>query len=655
MYRFVNFSSRRICSSSLTLGNPIGYYRCLTTRLHVATNPSTSERFAPIPSKESSTKTVNVKKLFSKKELESLVPTIKTIPLSKTIDFKEEKRSKRQHGKRSINSKTKTTDRKTVEDLIQIFDQAVPHVEFAFELQKMNETMSLNTINSNERQKIESQIVNYLGKFSDQELLVVIQFLKKFYSIDNEFTRQFSSSFINRSRQISPQHIVRLLEELTTIRCRTQWIHSIQQHLSSQAQIRSSEFENIRDILSICSKLSDDDRLIDRFDERLLDISDHLSFDDWFSILHHKSTSKRRDRTMIRAAFHHLTKLSDGTLISLEKIKDCLAASSKLNIPDRNFLERLINDAFVQIHQLENPSILPSLITSMGTLRLRHCDLLNSIGKLLIDRTSKMSSKRLKSIHSFILTCASVQYSPPTLSTLINEYSLLNEENSSTKDLKNQLDFVWSLAILGEAKNEHLSTILNNETFQTIQNEISNSKIGNALKVLALYSYSLQNSTIRFVPPTFELNALIEQITRKNSDAQNQLTKIIKSFARENHFSKFNVFTSNLILIDCLMIVDRFGVPQDLTKSFLCNDESTNRLNKISLDENCSKIVLKCLSYQDKTLITDSISGPVNFQVKLLNSLGYKCVLFHWDEFVKIQRFDDRVKFIQRLIREAIR
>ncbi len=39
-----------------------------------------------------------------------------------------------------------------------------------------------------------------------------------------------------------------------------------------------------------------------------------------------------------------------------------------------------------------------------------------------------------------------------------------------------------------------------------------------------------------------------------------------------------------------------------------------------------NRIALKCLDYQDRTLLTNSVSGSVALQLKLLNSLGYKCV-----------------------------
>lgn len=42
--------------------------------------------------------------------------------------------------------------------------------------------------------------------------------------------------------------------------------------------------------------------------------------------------------------------------------------------------------------------------------------------------------------------------------------------------------------------------------------------------------------------------------------------------------------------------------------------------------ESRTRIALTCLDYQDKTLLTNSISGPIAFQLKLLKSLGYRCV-----------------------------
>ncbi len=86
------------------------------------------------------------------------------------------------------------------------------------------------------------------------------------------------------------------------------------------------------------------------------------------------------------------------------------------------------------------------------------------------------------------------------------------------------------------------------------------------------------------------------------------------------------------------------------------------------------RIALKCLDYQDKTLLTNSVSGSVALQLRLLNSLGYKCVpvgfesstkrnhqtfFLHQYRFImmnssKIQVVNDRAKYIQRKIKEAV-
>ena len=140
-----------------------------------------------------------------------------------------------------------------------------------------------------------------------------------------------------------------------------QWIHRIYNRLLALAEGRYFEFDNIRDILALTHKLSFNDRLIHRLDERILEITDTLTFDDWFKILINKSMLKRRDRTIIRAACYHLLKLSESFLFPLDKLKDCLLACAMLNVHEKTFLERLIRDAYEQVNSLNDPLIVSSL------------------------------------------------------------------------------------------------------------------------------------------------------------------------------------------------------------------------------------------------------------------------------------------------------
>lgn len=109
----------------------------------------------------------------------------------------------------------------------------------------------------------------------------------------------------------------------------------------------------------------------------------------------------------------------------------------------------------------------------MGTLRLRHCELLDALGRLLAEQAS--SPAKSKSLQSFIRTCAAVNYSPPVLPILVEKHLNLDEKPSddttALMDLKNRIDLVWSLVILDQANANHLVTVLNQEAFQVIQSE----------------------------------------------------------------------------------------------------------------------------------------------------------------------------------------
>lgn len=116
----------------------------------------------------------------------------------------------------------------------------------------------------------------------------------------------------------------------------------------------------------------------------------------------------------------------------------------------------------------------------MGTLRLRHCELLDAFGRLLLEQSELLLSSNTKPLPSFIRTCASVYYCPASLSTLVENHLNIeknyNEENNQLTEIKNRIDLVWSLAILDQANQHHISTVLNQDIFQLIQS-IFNLKI----------------------------------------------------------------------------------------------------------------------------------------------------------------------------------
>ncbi len=72
----------------------------------------------------------------------------------------------------------------------------------------------------------------------------------------------------------------------------------------------------------------------------------------------------------------------------------------------------------------------------MGTFRSRHCELLDAFGRILLEESESSSLLKNIYIQLFICTCASVNYSSPTLSTLIDNHLNL-DANSLLKKLIN--------------------------------------------------------------------------------------------------------------------------------------------------------------------------------------------------------------------------
>ena len=105
----------------------------------------------------------------------------------------------------------------------------------------------------------------------------------------------------------------------------------------------------------------------------------------------------------------------------------------------------------------------------MGTLRIRHCELLDAFSKSLLEDPES----KARCIPSFIRTCASVNYAPSALSTLVDKHLKLDEnspdDTNQVNEIKNRIDLVWSLAILDKANQTHVAHVLNQDIFQLIQ------------------------------------------------------------------------------------------------------------------------------------------------------------------------------------------
>jgi hypothetical protein len=112
----------------------------------------------------------------------------------------------------------------------------------------------------------------------------------------------------------------------------------------------------------------------------------------------------------------------------------------------------------------------------MGTLRLRHCELLDACGRLLTEKKQTFASADGKCVSTFIRTCAAVNYSPPTLPMLIHNQLIVDDksigETNRSIEMKNRIDLIWSLTILDRANENHWNSVLNQETFQAIQSKM---------------------------------------------------------------------------------------------------------------------------------------------------------------------------------------
>jgi hypothetical protein len=82
----------------------------------------------------------------------------------------------------------------------------------------------------------------------------------------------------------------------------------------------------------------------------------------------------------------------------------------------------------------------------MGTFRLRHGELFDAFGRILLEESESLSLLKNKCSRSFIRTCSSVNYSPLKLPAFIENHLHLDtnstEETNQLNKRKNRIDLV---------------------------------------------------------------------------------------------------------------------------------------------------------------------------------------------------------------------
>lgn len=210
-----------------------------------------------------------------------------------------------------------------------------------------------------------------------------------------------------------------------------------------------------------------DQLLLKNLEEKIFKLSETLTTDNWIDLLNTSSIIKRRNINVIETCAYNI----NGQKINLASVQKCLLSCGVLNYKDDQFMKFLVNrtNKFLEENLsdskwvVDNKVNLFSIISSIGMLNIRDTDCLNSFCEILVNNCQ---DSRL--LINLVITCGSLNFKPNLTEKLVQKIKLtdFNLQKIEKREKMFLLNYVWSLCMLNQAKNEFIDVVLRKDFWE---------------------------------------------------------------------------------------------------------------------------------------------------------------------------------------------
>ncbi|CAH2981610.1 unnamed protein product [Chilo suppressalis] len=342
----------------------------------------------------------------------------------------------------------------------------------------------------------------------------------------------------------------------------------------------------------------------------------------------------RRSTPLLRALSHNITRQEE--VIDLKKSADLLFSMATLNFPDPILLDRICNDVIECLpSNSEKPSVVTSIVVSLGLLKYRHEAALAAIAEWMHSRRDVC---RANDVASAVVTFATLHYVPPQSEELFEIAVSLKEDEMSRST--SWLDLVFALVILEKAQKGHLASTLRPEFIDKLltAGEIS-IQSRRKLMMIDAYAHMKYKSKVPRLPEDVSVGVPLVY-TKEKMVFVHAILDTFKSLVSAESFLKKDCNSGMGFLYDAEFAVDAKCHPVPLEKAI--NDKSKYRIAVMGLD------------YHDMTRKVAVPLGVNHLCTVLLQLQGFKVLQIPYTEFNPKDKLVTRVQYINRRLKELL-
>eukprot|EP00099_Drosophila_melanogaster_P010075 NP_001262834.1 uncharacterized protein Dmel_CG13850, isoform B [Drosophila melanogaster] len=339
---------------------------------------------------------------------------------------------------------------------------------------------------------------------------------------------------------------------------------------------------------------------------------------------------KRRSTPLLRSLAFNISSASES--LDLKQAGDVLFAMSTLNFQDSVLGAKVCADVQSALPKnVEKSAVVGSIITSLGILRYRDLDILESLTQWLL-KNSEIC--RPQDLSAYFLTSALLNFKSAQLEEVSKKLvkSIVREDFTKQSEW---LSFVWSLTMLGLVEHGHLASVLSADFLETLKKDKAGVTATSKMRLLNLNSYAQLIAT-DYKGPLLPTDSPVYQVPMAHPKAKqvlvNGMLDALKSLLPASNHLQTAVDTKMGFLIDALCHFDANKNPLPLDKE----------------NPNAIRVALMVIDFHDICHGTHrSGSGVTNLTFDLLEKSGYHVIPVPYNEFSTSDKLLKRVQYLE--------
>ncbi|KAH8242794.1 hypothetical protein KR032_002170 [Drosophila birchii] len=339
---------------------------------------------------------------------------------------------------------------------------------------------------------------------------------------------------------------------------------------------------------------------------------------------------KRRSTPLLRSLAFNISSAAES--LDLKQSADVLYAMATLNFQDSVLGAKVCADVQAALPKnAERSAVVGSILTSLGILRYRDLDILESLTQWLL-KNSEIC--RPQDLSAYFLTSALLNFKSAQLEDVSSKLvkSIVREDFTKQSEW---LNFVWSLTMLGLVEPSHLSSVLSAEFLELLQKDKAGVTATSKMRLLNLNSYA-QLLAVDYKGPLLAADSPAFQVPMAHPKAKQVLVTgmldTLKSLLPASNHVQSLVDSKMGFLIDALCQFDANRNPLPLDKE----------------NPKAIRVALMVIDFHDICHGTHrSASGVTNLTFDLLEKSGYHVIPVPYNEFSNSDKLLKRVQYLE--------